>query len=158
MFNLFVFFEVMSVSAYALTAYRIERPRPLQGALSFAVTNSVGAMMILFGIALLYGRTGALNMAQVGVVLAAHPADGLVIVSFAMIVGGFMVKAAIVPFHFWLADAYTVAPTPAVIVFTGVMSDLGIYAVARIYWTVFEGPLAASRGRDPGRAGRASRC
>ena len=143
MFNLFVFFEVMSVSAYALTAYRIERRGPLQGALSFAVTNSVGAMMILFGIALLYGRTGALNMAQVGVVLAGHPADGLVIVSFAMIVGGFMVKAAIVPFHFWLADAYTVAPTPAVIVFTGVMSDLGIYAVARIYWTVFEGPLAA---------------
>jgi multicomponent Na+:H+ antiporter subunit D len=141
LFNLFVFFEVMSVSAYALTAYRIERPAPLQGALSFAVTNSVGAMMILFGIALLYGRTGALNMAQVGVALSSRPADGLVIVAFGLIVGGFLVKAAIVPFHFWLADAYTVAPTPAVIVFTGVMSDLGIYAVARIYWTVFEGPL-----------------
>ena len=63
------------------------------------------------------------------------------IVAFALIVGGFLVKAAIVPFHFWLADAYAVAPTPAVIVFTGVMSDLGIYAVARIYWTVFQGPL-----------------
>ena len=87
----------MSVSAYALTAYRIERPAPLQGALGFAVTNTVGAMMILFGIALLYGRTGALNMAQVGAVLAARPADGLVIVSFALIVGGFLVKAAIVP-------------------------------------------------------------
>jgi multicomponent Na+:H+ antiporter subunit D len=98
-------------------------------------------MMILFGIALLYGRTGALNMAQVGSVLASDPADGLVVVAFALIVGGFLVKAAIVPFHFWLADAYAVAPTPAVIVFTGVMSDLGIYAVARIYWTVFEGPL-----------------
>jgi multicomponent Na+:H+ antiporter subunit D len=143
LFNLFVFFEVMSVSAYALTAYRIERPAPLQGALSFAVTNTVGAMMILFGIALLYGRTGALNMAQVGEALATREADGLVIVSFALIVGGFLVKAAIVPFHFWLAEAYAVAPTPAVIVFTGVMSDLGIYAVARIYWTVFEGPLSA---------------
>ena len=143
LFNLFVFFEVMSVSAYALTAYRIERAAPLQGALSFAVTNSVGAMMILFGIALLYGRTGALNMAQVGVALSSRPADGLVIVAFALIVSGFLVKAAIVPFHFWLADAYTVAPTPAVIVFTGVMSDLGIYAVARIYWTVFAGPLGA---------------
>jgi multicomponent Na+:H+ antiporter subunit D len=142
LFNLFVFFEVMSVSAYALTALRLERP-PLQGALSFAVTNTVGAMLILFGIALLYGRTGALNMAQAGAVLATRPADGLVIVAFAVIVGGFLVKAAIVPFHFWLADAYTVAPTPVVIVFTGVMSDLGIYAVARVYWTVFDGPLAA---------------
>ena len=76
LFNLFVFFEVMSVSAYALTAYRIERPAPLQGALGFAVTNTVGAMMILFGIALLYGRTGALNMAQVGAVLATRPPTG----------------------------------------------------------------------------------
>jgi multicomponent Na+:H+ antiporter subunit D len=146
LFNMFVFFEVMSVSAYALTAYRIERPAPLQGALGFAISNSVGAMMILFGIGLLYGRTGALNMAQVGQALAAEPADALVAVAFALIVGGFLVKAAAVPFHFWLADAYAVAPTPAAIVFTGVMSDLGVYAVARVYWTVFEGPLSAHEG------------
>jgi multicomponent Na+:H+ antiporter subunit D len=141
LFNMFVFFELMSVSAYALTAYRIERPASLQGALTFAVTNSVGAVLILFGIALLYGRTGALNLAQVGDALAGKPSDGLVVVSFALITAGFLVKAAIVPFHFWLADAYTVAPTPAAIVFTGVMSDLGIYAVARIYLTVFQAPL-----------------
>jgi multicomponent Na+:H+ antiporter subunit D len=141
LFNMFVFFELMSVSAYALTAYRIERPASLQGALTFAVTNSVGAVMILFGIALLYGRTGALNLAQVGNALAGKPSDGLVVTAFALITAGFLVKAAIVPFHFWLADAYTVAPTPAAIVFTGVMSDLGIYAVARIYLTVFQAPL-----------------
>ena len=141
LFNMFVFFELMSVSAYALTAYRIERAASLQGALTFAVTNSVGAVMILFGIALLYGRTGALNLAQVGETLARKPSDGLVVVAFALITAGFLVKAAIVPFHFWLADAYAVAPTPAAIVFTGVMSDLGIYAVARIYMTVFQAPL-----------------
>jgi multicomponent Na+:H+ antiporter subunit D len=141
LFNMFVFFELMSVSAYALTAYRIERADSLQGALTFAVTNSVGAVMILFGIALIYGRTGALNLAQVGEALAGRPSDGLVVAAFALITAGFLVKAAIVPFHFWLADAYAVAPTPAAIVFTGVMSDLGIYAVARIYLTVFQGPL-----------------
>jgi multicomponent Na+:H+ antiporter subunit D len=141
LFNMFVFFELMSVSAYALTAYRIERAASLQGALTFAVTNSVGAVMILFGIALIYGRTGALNLAQVGEALAQEQSDGLVVASFALITGGFLVKAAIVPFHFWLADAYAVAPTPAAIVFTGVMSDLGIYAVARIYQTVFQAPL-----------------
>ena len=53
--------------------YRIERAASLQGALTFAVTNSVGAVMILFGIALLYGRTGALNLAQVGEALAQEP-------------------------------------------------------------------------------------
>jgi multicomponent Na+:H+ antiporter subunit D len=144
LFNLFVFFELMSVSAYALTAYRINRPAALQGALGFAVVNSIGAMLILFGIALVYGRTGALNLAAVGESLASRPADGLVVVAFALIVGGFMVKAAIVPFHFWLADAYAVAPTPAAIVFTGVMSDLGLFAIARVYWGGFEGALGGS--------------
>ena len=158
LFNMFVFFELMSVSAYALTAYRIERPASLQGALTFAMTNSVGAVMILFGIALLYGRTGALNLAQVGEALAARPSDGLVVVAFALITGGFLVKAAIVPFHFWLADAYAVAPTPAAIVFTGVMSDLGIYAVARIYCDGLRGAAGAARGRAAGRCSWASAC
>src|SRR4051794_590874 len=124
LFTMFVFFELMSVSAYALTAYKIEESGPLQGALTFAVSNSVGAAFILTGIGLLYGRTGALNMAQVGEALAGREADGLVVCAFALIIGGFLVKAAIVPFHFWLADAYAVAPTPAAVVFSGVMSDL----------------------------------
>ena len=64
-FDLFVWFELMGVSAYALTAYRPEERGPIQGALNFAITNSVGAYLSLTGIALIYGRTGALNMAQI---------------------------------------------------------------------------------------------
>jgi multicomponent Na+:H+ antiporter subunit D len=71
-FNLFVFFELMGVAAYALTAYRPEERGPLQGALNFAITNSVGAYLSLSGIGLIYGRTGALNMAQIGQTIAGH--------------------------------------------------------------------------------------
>ena len=60
-FDLFVWFELMGVSAYALTAYRPEERGPIQGALNFAITNSVGAYLSLTGIALIYGRTGALE-------------------------------------------------------------------------------------------------
>lgn len=77
-FNLFVWFEVMGVAAYALTAYRPEERGPIQGALNFAITNSVGAYFSLSGIALIYGRTGALNMAQIGQAIAGHRPDGLV--------------------------------------------------------------------------------
>ncbi len=143
LFNMFVFFELLSVSAYALAGYKIEDPGSLQGALNFAVTNSIGAVMVLTGIALLYGRTGALNLAQVGVTLASAPADRLVIVAFVLLMVGFFVKAAVVPFHFWLADAYAVAPTPVCVLLVGLLSELGVYAVARIYWTVFGGPFAA---------------
>ena len=144
LFNLFVFFELMSAAAFALCGYKIEAPESLQGALNFGVTNTIGAFMALIGIALLYGKTGALNMAQIGRTLPSGP-DGLVIAAFVLIMCGFFIKAALVPFHFWLADAHAVAPTPVCILFSGVMVELGLYAVARVYWAIIDGPFAAHR-------------
>jgi multicomponent Na+:H+ antiporter subunit D len=140
LFNLFVFFELMSAVAFALCSYKIEEAGPLQGGLNFAVTNTLGAFLILSGIGLVYARTGALNMAQAGRALGGR-ADGLAVVAFAFIMAGFFVKAAVVPFHFWLADAHAVAPTPVCVLFSGIMVELGVYAVARVYWTVFAGAL-----------------
>ena len=140
-FNLFVFFELMSAAAFALCGYKTEEGGPIQGALNFAVTNTIGAFMALSGIGLLYGRTAALNMAQIGKSLGATH-DGLVVTAFVLITCGFLVKAAVVPFHFWLADAHAVAPTPVCVLFSGIMVELGLYAVARVYWTVFHAALA----------------
>ena len=136
-FDLFVWFELMSVAGYALTAYRPEERGSIQGALNFAITNSVGAYLSLSGIAIIYGRTGALNMAQIGHDLAGHRPDGLVLVSFLLIITGLLVKGSIVPFQFWLADAHAVAPTPVCVLFSGVMVELGLYGVVRVYWSMF---------------------
>jgi len=141
LFNMFVFFELMSTAAFGLTGYRIEHRSVLQGAINFAVVNGIGAFLLLAGIALLYGRTGALNLAQIGQVLSRHGADGLVIVAFGLIVVGLLTKAGAVPFHFWLSDAYAVAPAPVCVLFAGVMSDLGLHAVGRVYWVAFSGVL-----------------
>src|SRR5271156_6363208 len=130
LFDLFVWFELMGVSAYALTAYRPEGRGPIQGALNFAITNSVGAYQSLSGIALIYAQTGALNMAQIGVAVAKPPADRLVVVAFVLVIAGLLIKSAIVPFHFWLADAHAVAPTPVCVLFSGVMAGLGPYGGA----------------------------
>lgn len=143
LFDLFVFFELMSVAAYALTAYKVEEAGPIQGAINFAITNSVGSIAMLSGIALLYGRTGALNMAQIATALSGHPAGGLVKVALLLIMGGLLAKAAVVPFHFWLADAHAVAPTPVCVLFSGVMVELALYGLARVYWSVLSAPLAA---------------
>jgi multicomponent Na+:H+ antiporter subunit D len=136
-FDLFVWFELMGVSAYALTAYRPEERGPIQGALNFAITNSVGAYLSLSGIGLIYGSTGALNMAQIGREIARHRPGGLVVVAFLLIITGLLVKGAIVPFHLWLADAHAVAPTPVCVLFSGVMVELGLYGIARVYWSMF---------------------
>jgi multicomponent Na+:H+ antiporter subunit D len=141
LFNMFVFFELMSVAAFALAGFKVEEDEAVEGSLNFAVTNTIGSFLILTGIALLYGRTGFLNLAQIGGALEARHADGLVVVAFALLAAGFLVKAAVVPFHFWLADAYAVAPTPVCLLFAGAMSELGIYAVARLWFDCFDGVL-----------------
>jgi multicomponent Na+:H+ antiporter subunit D len=145
LFDMFVFFELMAVTAYALTGSKIREPGPLQGAINFGVINSLGSFAMLLGIALVYARTGALNLAQIGDALAGHAPDGLVIVSFALLVTGLFVKAGVVPFHFWLADAYAVVPIPVGVLFAAVFGELGLYAVARVYWASFDGVLGAHR-------------
>ena len=141
-FNMFVWFEVMGVAAYALAGFQVAEVGPLQGAINFAVSNTVGAYLILTGIALLYARTGALNLAQIGHSLAGQRPDGLVIVALTLLVCGFLIKAAIAPFHLWLADAHAVAPAPVCVLFSGVMVVIGLLGVTRCYWTVFDASLA----------------
>lgn len=141
LFTMFVFFELMGGVAYALTGYRVEEADSVQGALNFGVVNSLGAYFSLMGIGMVYARTGQLGLAQVGVALDGRPADTLVRGAFVLICTGLLVKAAAVPFHFWLADAHAVAPTPVCVLFSGVMVELGTYGVLRVYRIAFGGVL-----------------
>jgi multicomponent Na+:H+ antiporter subunit D len=147
-FDAFVWFELMGVAAYALTGMRIEEHRSVHGALSFGIVNTVGAALSLSGIALLYARTGQLNLAAMGEALRAEPADHLVVVSCALLLTGVLVKMALVPFHFWTADAEAVAPTPVCVLLSGAMITVGAFAVARWWWVVFDGTVPESAIRQ----------
>ena len=136
LFNLFVFFELMSTAAFALCGLKTGEPQPLQGAFNFALTNTVGAFFTLTGIGLAYGATGALNMAQMGLLLGSRH-DSLVLTACLFIITGFLIKAAIFPFHFWLPDAHSVAPTPVCVLFSGIMVELGLFAILRICSIIF---------------------
>ena len=144
LFDMFVFFELMGAAAYALAAFKIEDAGSVHGGLSFGVINSLGAYLCLTGIGMLYARTGQLGLPQLATALAGHGTDPLVLAAFVLIATGWLVKAAAVPFHFWLADAHAVAPAPVCVLFSGAMAPLGIYGVARVYWVVFHGVLPAA--------------
>ncbi|CNG27063.1 putative monovalent cation/H+ antiporter subunit D [Mycobacterium tuberculosis] len=137
LFNIFVFLELMSVAAYALGGYQVTRPEVLQGAIDFAVLNTIGTLTLLMGIAVLYGSTGNLNLVGIGTALAQEHPSGVLVLALTLVTVGFLVKAGTAPFHFWLTDAYGVATAPAAAIFTAVMSDLAFDVYSRVLATVF---------------------
>ena len=145
-FNLFVFFELMSTAAFALCGLKTAEPAPLQGSFNFAVTNTIAAFLVLTGIGMLYAVTGALNMAQIGQALGTRH-DPLVLFAFTLLTCGFLIKAAIAPFHLWLPDAHAVAPTPVCALFSGLMVELGLYAILRLHSVIFAQSLAPHSSR-----------
>ena len=136
-FNLFVFFEILSLSSYALTAYNRDRDG-VEAGIKYLIQGSIGSAFILVGIGLLYGMFGTLNMAD----LAAKMGSGdptLVFTALSLLVIGFGVEAAIFPLNAWLPDAHSSAPSSVSALLSGIAIETGAYAVARIVYTIFAG-------------------
>ena len=136
LFNLFVWFEVISVAAFALTAYRLEMPS-LAGALNFTVTNSIASFMMLGGVGLIYARAGVLDFEALRHAVDRTGNDPVFIGAFCLLSAALMIKAAILPFHFWLSDAHAVAPSPVSVIFSGAMVGLGLFGLAKLTLRVF---------------------
>ena len=144
LFNLFVWFEVMSVAAFALTGYTL-RTSALDGALNFTIVNTIGSYLILGGIGLLYAQVGALDFDALRQGVAAAPNDPVINAAYTLLAAGLLIKAAQAPFHFWLSDAHTVAPSTVSVIFSGAMVSLGLFGLARLTWTVFAHAAAVLR-------------
>ena len=132
LFNLWVWFETAAIASYMLVAYHSDRPASLEAGVKYLVQNSVGSMLVLIGIGLVFSQTGTLNLAQLRTVIAAGTASRpLLLASGALFFVGFGVKIAMVPMHTWLPDAHSQAPSGISAMLSGVVIETGLVALLR---------------------------
>ena len=135
-FNLYVFLELASLSAYVLVSFGLQ-PEDLEASFKYAVMGALASVFILLGIALLYSYTSTLNMADMSGLLANQARTPLMALVAVLFLAGFGLKTALIPFHAWLPDAHSSAPAPVSAVLSGVfIKTLGVYALARIFFNV----------------------
>jgi proton-translocating NADH-quinone oxidoreductase chain N len=128
LFNLYVFFEIMSASSYILVAWSRTK-ESLEGSIKYLIINAFATSLILLGIAFMYGLTGTLNMADIATKI--QPSI-ILTTAVGLMMTGFLVKAALFPLHFWLADAHPAAPSPMSALLSGVVVNLGLYSMLRL--------------------------
>ncbi len=137
LFNLFVFLEIASLASYALVGFGCGHEQ-FEAAFKYMVLGSIASVFVLFGIALVYGNTGTLNMAYVSKAIQSSDLNAGLSFALALFIVGFSLKAALVPFHAWLPDAHPSAPAPISAMLSGILiKTLGIYALARVVFNIF---------------------
>ena len=139
MFNFFVFLEITSIASCALIAFWTNKGKAVEAGFKYMVISTIGALFILFAIALLYGQYNALNMAVLANVIQYAFLDKIALV---LLIAALAMKAGIVPMHMWLPDAYGRAPAPISLILVGA-TQASLYGVLRVVFTIYGNSLSA---------------
>jgi multicomponent Na+:H+ antiporter subunit D len=138
LFNLFVWFEVMLIASFVLLALGGERPQ-LEGAIKYVTLNLIASALFLSAVGLLYGMTGALNMAQLSVHVREEGTSARFSAISLLFVIAFGIKAAVFPLFFWLPASYATPPVAVSALFAGLLTKVGVYALIRVFTLIFVG-------------------
>jgi len=144
-FNLYVFLEISSLSAYALIASG--GYKATVAAFRYLLAGTVGASFYLMGIGYLYAVTGTLNMANLAQELQPLMGSPVIMAAVVMLMVGMGIKMALFPMHGWLPDSYTYAPPPVTAFISGVMTKVSAYVLFRFFFYIFgaaNGPVPAA--------------
>lgn len=133
-FNMYVFFEILSISVYVLITSG-ERKESYKASLKYLILGSLSSALFLFAVGIIYAWCGSLNMdyAAEGIRLMVHKNPALAYVLVTLILVSLGVKTSVVPLHFWLPDAHSIAPTPISAVLSGIVLKISVYAMMRLF-------------------------
>jgi multicomponent Na+:H+ antiporter subunit D len=135
LFNMFIWLEIASLTAYALIA--VAGGRALRPAFNYVIMGSIGACFYIFGVCWIYSVTGTLNFGDMRLLLPLVYDNKAVQMAFAMIVVGVMIKAYIFPLHLWQPDVYTYAPSTISTLMASVHVKVMFYILIRMFYSVF---------------------
>ncbi|HEB29803.1 MAG TPA: NADH/ubiquinone/plastoquinone (complex I) [Spirochaetes bacterium] len=137
LFNIYVFLEMAAIASYALVAFGIEKEE-LEASFKYQVLGGISSLFILLGIGFLYWSTSTLNIADISRIILADKKNELVIFAQVILLSGFGLKAALIPFHAWLPDAHSSAPSPISSMLSGVLiKAIGVYVILRLFFNMF---------------------
>jgi multicomponent Na+:H+ antiporter subunit D len=137
LFNLYVGFEILLTASYVLLTLGGTQSRMRAGAI-YVVVSLVSSVLFLIAIALVFGATGTVNMAQLGERLPELSSDLRAVLQVVLLFA-FGIKAAVFPLAAWLPDSYPTAPAPVTAVFAGLLTKVGVYAIIRTQTLLFPG-------------------
>ena len=135
-FNVFVFLEISSLSAYSLIALGRDR-RALWASFQYLIMGTIGATFILIGIGLMYQMTGTLNMADLATRLPEVAETRTVTTAYVFFIVGVCLKLALFPLHLWLPNAYAHAPSIVTAFFAATSTKVAAYLLIRFTFSIF---------------------
>src|SRR5437016_706579 len=136
---IFISLELTSLALYILTAFNKRNPSSAEAALKYFLFGGMAAAFTLFGLSLLYGLTGSIELRPIAAALQGKGLDPLLAAAIVMTVIGFGFKIAAVPFHLWAPDAYQGAPTPSAAFIASGSKVASFFILAKIMMVGFAG-------------------
>ena len=136
LFNLYVWFELMLVTALGLVTLDRRRAQ-IDGAIRYAAMSMMGATFMLVGIGLLYGEAGTLDLMHLSTTLAGRVPSVTSSVAAYLLLAGLVLKAGIFPLFFWLPASYHTAPISVAAALAGLLTKVAFYACLRVFVVVF---------------------
>ncbi|MCS7470131.1 NADH-quinone oxidoreductase subunit N [Stieleria sp. ICT_E10.1] len=131
--NLYVCLELATIPLFALVAWRRDDPLSCEAGLKYIILGATSSAVVLFGLGLLYGLSGSVDLFTMGDNLSFGPATKLAI---AMVVVGVGFKLTLVPFHMWAADVYRGAPLPVAAYLSVASKAAGLAFMFQLFYRV----------------------
>jgi len=134
---IFVGVETVSISSYALVAMKRNDLRAAEAAVKYVIIGGLSTALTIYGISMLYGVTGTVELSELGAALAATGYSWAFVIALITMMAGYGFKVAMVPFHMWAPDVYEGASTPVSIFLATGSKKMGLAVFFKIFLMMF---------------------